>query len=608
MTKSTDIEALGLEDLRRAYADLLNANAELRRENETMSMQMGVLAADNDALAAENSRAQQDISELTAELRETREKLERANEVLNLMERKIFGRSSEKSDRKGRGDGGAEGGEVGAFNEAERDAARQKGKKKRRPRRKVDYSALDREVVEHGIPEADRACPSCGSAMDDIGYDVKYELKYEPARLVVVEHRIRKYVCRACSRANAAGRDEDVAVSMARAQAPSLPLGNSHAGPSLLAHILHQKYALSVPIARIWGELDAKHHLPDRRNTVSGWVTRCHERWFAKVHALMRAEIAARDLVHIDETSVVCLEERRKAANGSAKGSSKSYMWVFCTAECGERPVYAFVFGPSRGREVLDRVLPATWTGAVVTDDYSVYRNLPSDRFTRVACGVHIRRYFVRAAAANPKNEKIYSAAQEGVDRINRIFHIEHEIQKEHAGDFARIAEERARLLRPEMDSFLEWAKERREGYALPGTKLCEALDYSISNWPAFENCLEDGRYPLTNNRAERAIRPFCIGRRNWLFCDSSYGAEASAAIYSIVTTARANGLDDERYMEWLLTEMPKAEADGTLDELLPDLMPWSDAVPDRCRSKGEADIFADDPVVDVDPTDYDED
>lgn len=595
MLGTDEIDAMGIEELRRACAELLGENEALQRENETMAMQLGALSADNDALAADNDRARRDISELSAELRETREKLDRANEILKLMERKIFGRSSEKSG-KGRG-------ELGEFNEVERSEAGAKRPGRRRPRRKIDYSALESEVVEHALGADDLACPSCGAQMDDIGYDVKRELKYVPAKLVVVEHRMRKYVCAQCSKANAAGADEDVAVTIARAPAPAMPLGNSHAGPSLLAYVLHQKYALSVPIARVWGELDSKHHLPDRRNTVTGWVARCHERWFSRVHALMRSELLSRDLLHVDETSVACLEERRSGAR-----SSKSYMWVLCTAECEANPVLLFVYGPSRGREVLDRALPAPWSGALVTDDYVVYRNLPGDRFTRVACGVHIRRYFVRAAVAAGGNPAIRSAAQEGVDRINRIFHIEHEIQEACPGDFERVRSERLRLLKPEMDSFREWAELKRGGYALPGTKLCEALDYSIANWPAFENCLLDGRYPLTNNRAERAIRPFCIGRRNWLFCGSSYGAEASAAIYSVVTTARANGLDDERYMEWLLTEMPKAEEAGRLDELLPDMMPWSAGVPEWCKSPCAADVFADDPVVDVDPSDFDED
>lgn len=108
--------------------------------------------------------------------------------------------------------------------------------------------------------------------------------------------------------------------------------------------------------------------------------------------------------------------------------------------------------------------------------------------------------------------------------------------------------------------------------------------------------------------RAENAIRPFCVGRRNWLFSDSSYGAEVSAGIYSIVTTARANGLDDERYMTWLLTEMPKVAAEGTLKERLADFLPWSGKVPTWCRSGSREELFADDPVVDVDPTEFDRD
>lgn len=599
MKNGTDINEMTLEDLRLAYAVLLN-------QNSTLESQMDVLIADNNSLAAQNTQAQQDITRLTCKLKEAQDEVSRLNEIVALMKDKLYGRSCEK--------GFAEPdthGEIEPFNEAEKQAAfAKKIRKKQTPRSAVDYSGMPEVIEEHTLNKETCTCSHCGSAMQDIGYDIKTEIRHVPEQLVVVRHRRHKYVCKVCSKANAEGKNEDIPVEIRRAEGPQLPLGNSHAGPSLIAHIIHEKYALSMPLYRTWTELSTKHHLPDKRATMCSWVTKSYEKWFAQLYGLVQAELLTRNLLHIDETTVICLEERRKQKakktkrNTGAISSSKSYMWVFCTAEC-DTPLYLFVFGPSRGREVVERTLPG-WSGTIVTDAHSAYLALPHERFTRVACGVHIRRYFIRAAKANTKNDKIYSAAQEGVDRINRIFHLEHKIKRQYADNYEQIKLERNHLLRPEMDSFRAWAQDKLDHFAVPGTKLYEALNYALGNWDDFENILKDGRYPTSNNCAERAIRPFCTGRKNWLFCESSYGSEVSAGLYSLVTTARANGLDDEKYLEWVLTEMPKAAYEGTLEERLADFLPWSGKVPETCRSLGSVEIFKDDPIIDIDPTEFD--
>ena len=605
MQKRADIDTLTTEELRRMCAALADEVSSLREEKATLSAQLGVLAADNDSLAAENAQAHKDIDELVGALREAQKELDRLNEIVATMQHSLYGAKSEKS-KKSKGKGG--GGDLETFNKAEEEAAK-KESKKRAPKAEPDYSGMEQEDVEHTLSGDRLSCPHCHSQLEDMGYDVKLEVSFVPARLVLRRHKVHKYVCRECSRANARGEDEDVPVFMVRADAPVLPLGNSHAGASTIAHILHEKYALSQPLERTWKELSTKYHLPDKRNTMCRWVVESYRRWFSQVHGLLQAELLKRNLLHIDETTVVCLEERKKKrreaeakGTGEPTGASKSYMWVFCTAKGDANPVYYYRFGPSRGREVVDDVLPA-WSGAIMTDAHSAYRALPKDSFTRIACGVHIRRYFVRAVIAKTPG----STAQEGVDRLDRIFHLEHVIEKR-TSDPKIIKKCRKRLIRPLMDSFIEWAVDRRDNYALPDTKLHEALCYAINNWDDFSNILLDGRYPLSNNRAENAIRPFCVGRRNWLFSDSSYGAEVSAGIYSIVTTARANGLDDERYMTWLLTEMPKVAAEGTLKERLADFLPWAGKVPTWCRSGSREELFADDPVVDVDPTEFDRD
>ena len=225
-----------------------------------------------------------------------------------------------------------------------------------------------------------------------------------------------------------------------------------------------------------------------------------------------------------------------------------------------------------------------------------------------MACGVLLRWYFLYAAKAVPEGDKRWTAAREGVNRLNAIFHAEHELEKEFGEDYDKLLEGRRAKMGPMMGSFIMWVKRMLEVYASPKSTLHIALAYAWNNWADFCQILRDGRYPLSNNRAEQAIRPFAVGRKNWLFSDTTRGADASAAIYSIVITARANGLDDERYMEWLLTEMPKAADEGNLQEHLADFLPWSDKVPESCRALVEDELFKDDPLVDVDPTIFDMD
>lgn len=590
------------------------AIASLMSENETLCKQVGVLSADNDSLAARNLEAAADIARLAGELRDAQAEVERLNELVRVMEEKLYGSSSEK----------------GGFNDAEEGAAEKAREEARRPRKRgkrrdIDYSKYPNQVCDHRLAASELPCPRCGTARVEMGYESRWELRYIPGKLVAVEHRMWKYVCPECSRRRAEGADEDLPLEIERAHGPSMPLGKSHAGASLLALILHRKYRLSQPLYRIQGDLSESHGLQDGRNTLAGWVVSSWERWFSLLYGLMRSELLGRDLIHADETPVICIEqsredrERKKSKKNSkggsgrgkkAAGTTKSYMWLFCSAAC-DVPVYLYRFGPGRGREVPEDFL-GPWRGTMVTDCYDVYTAMCSEEgrgLSRVACGVHIRRYFMEAATGAAKaGGRVYSAAVEGVERINEIFAVEDGIQEAHAGDWEKVAEERRRLLGPKLDSFSEWARDRLENYAAKGSRLEKALKYALKNWADFSRILEDGRFPLSNNRAEQAVRPFAVGRKNWLFCSSKSGAEASAGIYSVVATARANGLDDERYMEWVLTEMPKAQDAGELEERLADFLPWSDKVPESCRAGCRESAFEDEPVVDVDPAMFDRD
>lgn len=576
---------------------LLEEIERLRAANAAMSRQIEVLSADNEALAAQGAAAEEDRAALAAQLKRALAEIERLVERVRVENARRWGARSDRILPH----------QISLFNDVEAAAAAgpagagagKPGRKARKRRRPIDWSRFETEVVDH---TADASCPSCGSAMEPMGYEVRRELKYVPARLVAVEHRVWKYVCRPCSRANAAGADEDVAVSIVRAAGPLLPLGKSHAGASLIAHVIHQKYRLSMPINRIWSDMSSQQGLPDSRQAVAGWVIDACGRWLARLCSLMREELLGKDIIHIDETPVICMEESRRKR---ARGSTKSYMWLFCSAEC-DVPIYLFRFGPSRKKEVASAVLSG-WRGTIVTDAYGAYRDF-APGVSRVACAAHIRRRFTDIAKACAPGEARRSAAAEAVARLDAIFAADRAIRERCGGDYAAVAAARAAELGPMMDSFHAWAVETRASYAAPRMQLAAALDYAIDNWGDLRNALSDGRLPLTNNRAERGLRTFCCGRKNWLFSDTTRGADASACAYSVVATAAANGLDDAKYLEWVLSEMPRAEADGALEERLPELLPWSASVPERCRALSREDVFKDDPLVAVDPAAFDHD
>ena len=242
------------------------------------------------------------------------------------------------------------------------------------------------------------------------------------------------------------------------------------------------------------------------------------------------------------------------------------------------------------------------WSGCLTTDGYGPYFSMGLEGVTNTACLVHVRRKFaeiVRVAGGDAACEGADSIALEARRRIDRIFRADSRFDGMGPEERRKAREER---LRPLMESFREWA-EAAIGSAMPGLALHRALAYALKYWPYVMNVLKDGRLGLDNNIAERAIKPFVIGRKNWLFSDTPRGAEASAAIYSIVVTAKLNGLNQRAYLEWLLTEMPsdpRLGEPGRIDRYLP----WSDDVPASCRlTTGRVDEGAalpDEPIVDA--------
>ena len=343
-----------------------------------------------------------------------------------------------------------------------------------------------------------------------------------------------------------------------RANAPRSLMNHSLASPSAVAYAIYQKYVNAVPLYRQekdWERLGLKLS----RATLANWIIRCSEDHFSQVIEHMRDKILNRDVIHVDETPVQVLKEKDRSPQ------SKSYMWVYRTGNDGKAPIVLFDYEPSRSGDNAVRYLQG-FKGYVHSDGYSGYNKLTD--VVRCGCWAHLRRKFVEAIPKGKASGSNGSQAQIGAGYCDRLFKIEDEL-KDMSPEDRYI--KRLELAKPVLEAFWSWLETVN---ALPGSKLGKAVAYSANQKPYMENYLLDGRLSLSNNAAENAIRPFVVGRKNWLFADRPKGADTSAGIYSVIETAKANNLEPYRYLELLLHNM--ADWDHTT-EYLEDVLPWSE-------------------------------
>ena len=563
----------------------------------SLELKVDVLAKDNDALARDYACLEKDNVAIKKEADYYKGELDKLIEQIKIANARYWGAKSDRIKPH----------QISLFNDIEAAADDSKAepdsddvlpKKKRKKKTSTDYSAFETTVIEHELTEDERHCSSCDATMGEMGVEVKRTIRLIPARLVCEEHRRHVYMCKVCSDANA--KDGETPVSIIKAPMPALPLERSCATPSLLAHILHQKYSLAQPLYRISEDMRRSAGLQTTRQTLANWVIRSYERWLAMLYALMKERLLERDILMIDETRIQVLKEPNR------EPGSKSYMWLYASDE-GNVPIYIFAYNPSRARTVVTDFL-AGWSGTIMADGYSVYDKLGKN-ITRLSCIVHMRRYYADIVKGFGKETlesisgTITATALKKLDVIISIDNTFDEMDA-HERKAARL-----KKLKPKMDAFYEWCLEKQPE-ALESMALSRALNHTVAEWPYLSNVFADGRLPLDNNFAERAIRPFAVGRKNWLFSDTPRGANASAAIYSIVTTAKGNGLKPREYLEWLFEQMPNTENIND-PAVLERFLPWSEEIPDSCRiSSAEDATFTDpldEPIIDIDPSTLDE-
>jgi hypothetical protein len=298
---------------------------------------------------------------------------------------------------------------------------------------------------------------------------------------------------------------------------------------------------------------------------MANWLVHCAQNYLAAVYSLLAASMLKEDILHADETTIQVLREPGRAAE------TASFEWLYRTGVRSKRPVVIFDYKETRKRE-HPRGFLGDFKGYLHTDGYQVYHGLPPD-VTVVGCWSHARRYWEKLYESLPKDKRGGTDAERGLVYCSLLFWLEREYR-----DLAPEERFKRRLERskPVSDDFFEWVVSLG---ALPKTLLGEAARYALSQREYLENVYLDGRLEISNNAAERAIRPFVQGRKQWLFACTPNGAEASSIYYSIIETAKENLLNPFQYVKFLLERLPSAKSNE-----LEGLLPWSETLPDCCR------------------------
>lgn len=514
-------------------------------------------------MRVDNSQIQDMPEELKAFVADMQERyelrIEYLEERIRVLQQAIFGKKSEKR-RPAEGDG--EYRQLRLFNEAEVLVEEKKQTEsvivpehtRKKPKRKPLPADLPRVEVIHDIPEEEKVC-ACGAPLCRIGEEVNEKLDIIPAKIRVIRNIRPKYACKSCEGVESKGPSVLIAPN------PVQIIPKGIATPGLLSHIIVSKYIDALPLYR-QEKIFLRQGIELSRSTMSGWIMEvAHQA--DPLMALLRKELLCGPLINADETRVQVLDEPGRA------NTTQSYMWVF-RGGSPDKPVVIFRYSETRSSEVPLEMLEG-FTGYLQTDAFSAYevveKRLPG--IILVGCFAHTRRYFVKVVDARPKSAKTKTGSAElALQFIGNLYAIEAFARKNELGA-DQIKSLRAEKAVPVLDEFKDWL-DKRVSQTPPKGLLGQALQYAQNHWPKLIRYLEDGHIPIDNNIVENDIRPFAVGRRNWLFCGHPNGANASATLHSLITTARACRLDPYQYLRFLFEKLPYARSEEDFRALLP--------------------------------------
>ena len=482
-------------------------------------------------------------------LEQRQQHIRQLEEMLRSLTHRQYGTSSEKNpDQKtlfNEAEAELEPQDEGAPEASEADTITVPSHQRKKTRRVSIPDWIEREEIVYDLPESEKTCPHDGAALTCIGEEVHEQLDIIPAQIKALRHIRKKYACPCCDG------------YLKTASKPKQPIEKGIASPGLLAHIVLNKYADALPLyrqtaifKRLGIELD--------RTSMANWMIRCGELAQPLIN-LLHDKLVEQSVIHMDETPVQVLNEPGKTAQ------SQSYMWVIASS-AADSPAVLFNYAASRSQQTPNQLLEG-YSGALMVDGYEGYKAISdTPAVQRLGCWAHARRKFVEAQRAQPKKKQ--GRVDVALAKIQQLYAIEKRIKEEPPDKRYVIRQAQAK---PIIHSLRQWLDKSLVQVA-PKTAMGKALSYLDNQWDRLVGYLDDGRYPIDNNRAENAIRPFVIGRKNWLFSNSQAGAKASANLYSLIETAKANELNLYDYFKAIFTRLPNAKTVEDIEALLP----WS--------------------------------
>lgn len=548
MSGANDIRLTELKDT------ISKLNKTIDNQNRMIESLQGLL----DDLRARDARNEQLISELRAQL--------------DYFKKKLFGSVSEPSRTMMEG-------QLDLFHllenseEEEKPAAviepdfidvpAYKRERKKRPSYEDFFENLPvRQVEVDTLTQEQKTCAACGAAMVPIGKEViRTELLYTEPKLERIQYIGTTWACPNC-------KDTEDSEFVKDKGAPSALIKGSYVSSGLAAHVMYAKYVLGMPLYRLekdFERLGAKIS----RGTMANWIIECSLNYLAPVYGHLKKELLKRDYLMADETTLQVLHEPDRRAE------SRSYAWVVRTGEDGGVPIIMYRYTPTRARyNIAEFLKEKDKRFYLMVDGYQGYNKLPNA--VRCCCYAHIRRYFYKAIPAGHQDDLTEPAVQ-GVMYCDKLFRFER-IYKEKGYSAEQIRKHREKDQRPVIEAFLSWADRQKPKN---GDRLIKALTYLQSCRPYMMNYLQDGNCSISNNLSEQAVKNVVIGRKAWLFSDTQDGAEASMIVFTIAETAKANGLDPQKYIKYLLDQRLSS---STSMEELEKCVPWNSEIQKLCK------------------------
>ena len=507
-----------------------------------------------DSLKAENAELSQKVDWLMAQFR--------------LSRHQTFGASSEKSAYD----------QLNIFNEVEATCdsnitepelalVERHFRKRRRLTNDRLPEDLPVEIIEHDLLDEEKICTECDGALHVMGKETRRELVIVPATAKIREHIRKIYACRSCEK-------DAIGVPIVKSPIDNPVIKGSFASPEIIAHIMYQKFVMHAPLYRQEQDWNRQGIMLSRQ-TMSNWLISATENWLKPIYDAYCEMLLTHDIIHGDETTLQVLKEPGKTAQ------SNSYMWLYRTSRYNKhgeevtQPIVLYEYTPGRHAKYPKEFLK-DFKGYCHADGYDGYHALPKG-ITVVGCFAHARRKWDEALKVLPEKDREGSNVLRGKRYCDKLFELEREF-----ADLApdeRLAK-RQEFAKPILEEFFSWIDSLK---ALPKTPIGVAVNYMLNQRTYLERYLLDGRLEISNNRAERSIKPFVISRKNFLFANTPRGAKASAIMFSIIETAKENGLNPYEYLTYIFQNAPNWDIHNDINALQ-NLMPAF--VPDSCKAK----------------------